>query len=82
VALLGALAAQRRDWHDLESIGSQLIKIAPNATEGYTYHATARANQGDVATADVDFNHIIKLRRRVPLVHSTRSSAYRAKTLD
>jgi tetratricopeptide (TPR) repeat protein len=56
---LAALAAQRRDWHELESIGTQLIKITPNAADGYIIHSSARANQGDVAGAEADLNRLI-----------------------
>src|SRR5439155_81444 len=56
---LAALAGQRRDWHELESIGTQLIKITPNAADGYIIHSTARANQGDVASAEVDLNRLL-----------------------
>ena len=57
---LANLASQRRDWSELESIGSQLTKIAPNAPEGYLFHSTARANQGDIAGAESDLNRLIQ----------------------
>ena len=56
---LAGLAAQRRNWHELESIGRQLTKIDPNAADGYILHSTARANQGDVASAEADLNRLI-----------------------
>src|SRR6266436_6592648 len=56
---LAGLAAQRRNWHELESIGTQLTKIDPNAADGYILHSTARANQGDVAGAEADLNRLI-----------------------
>jgi cellulose synthase operon protein C len=57
---LAGLAGKRRDWNDLQSIGAQLMKIAPNAPEGYIFHATARGNQGDVRAAEADLNRLIQ----------------------
>jgi tetratricopeptide (TPR) repeat protein len=57
---LAGLAGKRRDWNELQSIGAQLMKIAPNAPEGYIFHATARGNQGDVRAAEADLNRLIQ----------------------
>jgi len=64
---LGGSAAQRRDWTALEPIGEQLKKIAPAAADGYLFHATARINQGDAATAEADLNQLIRISPQSPL---------------
>jgi len=59
-ALAGATAG-RADWSGLALIADQIKLHFPRAMEGYTFHSMARANQGDVATAELDLKHLIDL---------------------
>jgi tetratricopeptide (TPR) repeat protein len=57
---LGTSAAQRSDWGSLESIAAQFRKIAPGSPQAYLFHATAKFNQGDAASAEEDFMQLIQ----------------------
>src|SRR3989442_5969990 len=64
---LGKSATDRRDWSDLETIGVQLMKVAPNTPGGYLFHATARVNRGDAAGAEADLKQLIQVFPQSPL---------------
>ena len=64
---LGKSATERRDWSDLETIGVRLMKVAPNSSGGYLFHATARVNQGDAAGAEADLKQLIQVFPQSPL---------------
>lgn len=64
---LGTNAAQRQDWTNLEPIGVQLKKISPQSSGGYLFHATARFNQGDAASAEADLNQLLRMAPEMPM---------------
>jgi Flp pilus assembly protein TadD len=58
---LASTANRRADWSGLSLIAEQMMAHFPRDPEGYTFHATARTNQGDAATAERDFKQLINL---------------------
>jgi tetratricopeptide (TPR) repeat protein len=64
---LGTNAAQQADWRSLDTIATQLRKIAPDSPEAYLFHATARFHQGDPAAAEDDFKQLIQIAPHSPL---------------
>jgi tetratricopeptide (TPR) repeat protein len=64
---LGKSATDRRDWSDLEQIGTQLMKIAPGSPGGYLFHATARMNRGDSAGAEADLKQLTQVSPQNPM---------------
>src|SRR5262249_34721909 len=54
-------ATQKTDWKEVEEIGNQLKKYAPNAAEGYLARATARINQGDPLGAEADLTNLQRI---------------------
>lgn len=67
---LGTNAIQRRDWSALEQIAGKLKKIAPQAPGGYLFHATARINQGDAASAEADLVQLIQVSHQSPMAYA------------
>jgi tetratricopeptide (TPR) repeat protein len=76
---LGKSATDRRDWGDLEQIGTQLMKIAPGSPGGYLFHATARMNRGDSAGAEADLKQLIQVSPQNPMGY-TKLGQFRAFT--
>jgi len=66
---LGASAAARSDWRSLEQISTQLKKSAPNSLDALLFHATARFNQGDRASAEADLDHLLELAPDRPIAY-------------
>src|SRR5262249_6475287 len=60
-------AALRGDWKDLEEMSNRIKKFAPNITDGYLYHATARMNQGDSLGAEGDIVNLQRISPQGPL---------------
>jgi tetratricopeptide (TPR) repeat protein len=64
---LGKSATDRRDWHELETIGVQLMKLSPSSPGGYLFHATARMNLGDATGAEADLKQLIQISPENPM---------------
>jgi cellulose synthase operon protein C len=64
---LGATAAQRGDWRTLDPIATRLCELAPDAPDGYLFHATAKINLGDSAAAEESLKQLVKLAPQNPL---------------
>src|SRR5258706_346989 len=58
---LASTATRRADWSGLGLIAEQMKAHFPKDPESYTFHATARMNQGDATTAELDLKQLISI---------------------
>jgi Flp pilus assembly protein TadD len=63
---LANLAMRKGDAAMLAEVSADLIKIEPNSTEGYIFHALALFNTGNAAGAESDLNHAIAIAPQNP----------------
>jgi tetratricopeptide (TPR) repeat protein len=64
---LGAVAMQKGDWATLNSAGAAVIRMQPNAPQGYVMRAISEVGRKDTVAAESDFNRAIEVAPKDPI---------------